>query len=284
MSHEHCHHDNQQNEPTDAESREFDTVPDGYTGTVYTCPMHPQVRSTDPESCPICGMGLEPETISLEDDDQSELRDMRRRFLVAAVLSVPVLILAMGKYVPGVDMEALVPHRIGIWLELIFATPVVLWSGWPFFVRGWRSVVSRNLNMFTLISLGVGVAYVYSIIATMFPEIFPDSFRGNRGAVGVYFEAAAVIVTLILLGQVMELKARSSTNAAIKALLGLAPKTARRVNSDGSEEDVPLEDIELGDRLRVRPGEKVPVDGRVVEGGSSVDESMLTGEPIPTRS
>jgi Cu+-exporting ATPase len=281
MSHEHCHHDNQQNEPTDAESRKFDTVPQGYTGTVYTCPMHPQVRSTDPESCPICGMGLEPETISLEDDDQSELRDMRRRFHVAAVLSVPVLILAMGKYIPGVDMEALVPHRIGIWLELIFATPVVLWSGWPFFVRGWRSVATRNLNMFTLIGLGVGVAYVYSIIATMFPEIFPDSFRGDRGAVGVYFEAAAVIVTLILLGQVMELKARSSTNAAIKALLGLAPKTARRVNSDGSEEDVPLEDIKLGDRLRVRPGEKVPVDGRVVEGGSSVDESMLTGEPIP---
>ncbi|MBL39475.1 MAG: copper-translocating P-type ATPase [Xanthomonadales bacterium] len=243
--------------------------------------MHPQVRSTDPESCPICGMGLEPETVSLEDDDQSELRDMRRRFHVAAVLSVPVLILAMGKYIPGVDMEALVPHRIGIWLELIFATPVVLWSGWPFFVRGWRSVATRNLNMFTLIGLGVGVAYVYSIIATMFPEIFPDSFRGDRGAVGVYFEAAAVIVTLILLGQVMELKARSSTNAAIKALLGLAPKTARRVNSDGSEEDVPLEDIKLGDRLRVRPGEKVPVDGRVVEGGSSVDESMLTGEPIP---
>ena len=281
MSHEHCHHDNQQNEPTDAESRKFDTVPQGYTGTVYTCPMHPQVRSTDPESCPICGMGLEPETISLEDDDQSELRDMRRRFHVAAVLSVPVLILAMGKYIPGVDMEALVPHRIGLWLELIFATPVVLWSGWPFFVRGWRSVATRNLNMFTLIGLGVGVAYVYSIIATMFPEIFPDSFRGDRGAVGVYFEAAAVIVTLILLGQVMELKARSSTNAAIKALLGLAPKTARRVNSDGSEEDVPLEDIKLGDRLRVRPGEKVPVDGRVVEGGSSVDESMLTGEPIP---
>ncbi len=281
MSHEHCHHDNQQNEPTDAESRKFDTVPQGYTGTVYTCPMHPQVRSTDPESCPICGMGLEPETVSLEDDDQSELRDMRRRFHVAAVLSVPVLILAMGKYIPGVDMEALVPHRIGIWLELIFATPVVLWSGWPFFVRGWRSVATRNLNMFTLIGLGVGVAYVYSIIATMFPEIFPDSFRGDRGAVGVYFEAAAVIVTLILLGQVMELKARSSTNAAIKALLGLAPKTARRVNSDGSEEDVPLEDIKLGDRLRVRPGEKVPVDGRVVEGGSSVDESMLTGEPIP---
>ncbi|MFU8831756.1 MAG: copper-transporting P-type ATPase [Wenzhouxiangella sp.] len=281
MSHEHCHHDDQQNEPTDAESRKFDTVPQGYTGTVYTCPMHPQVRSTEPESCPICGMGLEPETVSLEDDDQSEFRDMRRRFWVAAVLSVPILILAMGKHVPGVDMEALVPHRIGIWLELILATPVVLWSGWPFFVRGWRSVVSRNLNMFTLIALGVGVSYVYSIVAALFPDIFPDSFRGDGGEVGVYFEAAAVIVTLILLGQVLELRARSSTNAAIKALLGLAPKTARRVNTDGTEEDVPLEDIQLGDRLRVRPGEKVPVDGRVVEGGSSVDESMLTGEPIP---
>ncbi|MDT8449145.1 MAG: copper-translocating P-type ATPase [Wenzhouxiangellaceae bacterium] len=266
---------------TEADYRKFDTVPQDYTGTVYTCPMHPQVRSVEPGSCPLCGMGLEPETVSLEDDDQSELRDMRRRFQVAAVLSVPVLILAMGKYIPGVDMEALVPRRIGIWLELIFATPVVLWSGWPFFVRGWRSVVTRNLNMFTLIGLGVGVAYVYSIIAAIFPEIFPDSFRGDSGEVGVYFEAAAVIVTLILLGQVMELKARSSTNAAIKALLGLAPKTARRVNPGGTEEDVPLEDIHLGDRLRVRPGEKVPVDGRVVEGRSSVDESMLTGEPIP---
>ncbi|MGK7294857.1 MAG: copper-transporting P-type ATPase [Candidatus Wenzhouxiangella sp. M2_3B_020] len=279
--HEHCHHGSQHKELTGAENGGFDTVPRGYTGTVYTCPMHPQVRSVEPGSCPLCGMGLEPETVSLEDDDQSELRDMRRRFLVAALLSVPVLILAMGKYIPGVDMEALVPHRIGIWLELIFATPVVLWSGWPFFVRGWRSVVTRNLNMFTLIGLGVGVAYVYSIIATMFPEIFPPSFRSDSGEVGVYFEAAAVIVTLILLGQVLELRARSSTNAAIKALLGLAPRTARRLNSDGSEEDVPLEDIQLGDRLRVRPGEKIPVDGRVVEGGSSVDESMLTGEPIP---
>ena len=279
--HEHCHHDTSQKDAAGGADREYDTVPEGYTGTVYTCPMHPQVRSTEPESCPICGMGLEPETVSLEDDDQSELRDMRRRFWVATALSVPILILAMGKYVPGVDMESLVPHRIGIWLELILATPVVLWSGWPFFVRGWRSVVSRNLNMFTLIALGVGVAYSYSIVATLFPGIFPASFRGDSGEVGVYFEAAAVIVTLILLGQVMELKARSSTNAAIKALLGLAPRTARRINSDGSEEDVPLEEIQQGDRLRVRPGEKVPVDGRVVEGRSSVDESMLTGEPMP---
>ncbi|MEX2498973.1 MAG: copper-translocating P-type ATPase [Wenzhouxiangellaceae bacterium] len=279
--HEHCHHDTPQKDAAGGADREFDTIPEGYTGTVYTCPMHPQVRSTEPESCPLCGMGLEPETVSLEDDDQSELRDMRRRFWLAAALSVPVLILAMGKYVPGVDMESLVPHRLGVWLELLLATPVVLWSGWPFFVRGWRSVVSRNLNMFTLIALGVGVAYIYSIVATLFPGIFPASFRGDSGEVGVYFEAAAVIVTLILLGQVMELKARSSTNAAIKALLGLAPRTAKRINSDGSEEDVPLEDIQQGDRLRVRPGEKLPVDGRVVEGRSSVDESMLTGEPVP---
>ncbi|NCO19201.1 MAG: copper-translocating P-type ATPase [Gammaproteobacteria bacterium] len=243
--------------------------------------MHPQVRSTAPESCPLCGMGLEAETVSLEDDDQSELHDMQRRFWVAAVLSIPILILAMGKHVPGVDMEALVPHRIGIWLELILATPVVLWGGWPFFVRGWRSVVSWNLNMFTLIALGVGVSYFYSIVATLFPELFPDSFRGDSGQVGVYFEAAAVIITLILLGQVLELRARSSTNAAIKTLLGLAPKTARRVSAGGSEDDVPLEDIQLGDHLRVRPGEKIPVDGSVVEGRSSVDESMITGEPIP---
>ena len=214
--HEHCHHDTPQKDAASGADREFDTVPEGYMGTVYTCPMHPQVRSTEPESCPICGMGLEPETVSLEDDDQSELRDMRRRFWVAVVLSVPILILAMGKHVPGLDMEALVPHRISIWLELMLATPVVLWSGWPFFVRGWRSVVTRNLNMFTLIALGVGVSFLYSIVATLFPGIFPYSFRGDGGEVGVYFEAAAVIVTLILLGQVLELRARSSTNAAIR--------------------------------------------------------------------
>jgi len=279
--HENCQHDNPQANATSSADQEFDKVPENYTGTVYTCPMHPQVRSTAPESCPLCGMGLEAETVSLEDDDQSELHDMQRRFWVAAVLSIPILILAMGKHVPGVDMEALVPHRIGIWLELILATPVVLWGGWPFFVRGWRSVVSWNLNMFTLIALGVGVSYFYSIVATLFPELFPDSFRGDSGQVGVYFEAAAVIITLILLGQVLELRARSSTNAAIKTLLGLAPKTARRVSAGGSEEDVPLEDIQLGDHLRVRPGEKIPVDGSVVEGRSSVDESMITGEPIP---
>jgi len=267
--------------PAEAENRQFDSVPRDYTGTVYTCPMHPQVRSTEPASCALCGMALEPETISLEADDSSELRAMTRRFWIAATLTVPVLFLAMGKHIPGLPMDSLVPHSLGIWLELALATPVVLWSGWPFLIRGYRSVATWNLNMFTLIGLGVAVAYLYSVVATLLPEIFPPSFRDASGQVGVYFEAAAVIVTLILLGQVMELKARSSTNAAIKALLGLAPTTARRIGPDGSEEDAPLEDIELGDRLRVRPGEKVPVDGAVVEGRSTVDESMITGEPVP---
>jgi len=279
--HEHCHHDGRRGELTDVDSRKFDTVPQGYSGTVYTCPMHPEVRAIKPGACPLCGMGLEPETVSLDDDDTSELRDMTRRFRVAVVLSIPVVFLAMGKFIPGLQMESLIPHEIGVWLELALATPVVLWSGWPFFVRGWRSVVTWNLNMFTLIGLGVGVAYVYSVVAVLTPGIFPASFRGESGQVGIYFEAAAVIVTLVLLGQVMELKARSSTNAAIKSLLGLAPKTARRVGEDDSEQDVPLEEVQIGDRLRVRPGEKVPVDGRVVEGNSSVDESMITGEPIP---
>ncbi|MDZ7784345.1 MAG: copper-translocating P-type ATPase [Halioglobus sp.] len=283
MNHEHenCHHDNRAGESTGPENGKFDSVPRDYTGTVYTCPMHPQVRSTEPESCPLCGMGLEPETVSLDDDDSSELRDMRLRFWIASALTLPVVFLAMGQHIPGLDMEAMVPHRVRVWLELLLSTPVVMWCGWPFFVRGWRSVVTRNLNMFTLIGLGVGVSYGYSVVAVLFPGSFPDAFRSASGEVGVYFEAAAVIVTLILVGQVMELKARSSTNAAIKALLGLAPRTARRISADGEEEDVPLDDIALGDRLRVRPGEKIPVDGRVEEGNSSVDESMITGEPIP---
>ncbi len=276
--------------------------------TQWTCPMHPEVVRDEPGECPKCGMALEPRQVSAEEEKNPELIDITRRFWVGVVLTIPVLILAMGGFIPGVSVDVLlreaisevmgflqryfsgVPteapvaaHELGIWLELVLATPVVLWSGWPFFVRGWRSVVSWNLNMFTLIGLGVGVAYVYSVIATLFPEIFPVSFRDEAGQVGVYFEAAAVIVTLVLLGQVMELRARSSTNAAIKALLGLAPKTARRVNADGSEADVPLEQVQIGDRLRVRPGEKVPVDGAVVEGSSSVDESMITGEPIPVQ-
>jgi len=247
----------------------------------YTCPMHPEIVRDEPGECPICGMALEPRQVSAEEEENPELKDMTHRFRIGVVLTVPVVALAMGGYVPGVSMDALVPHGIRVWIELALATPVVLWSGLPFFQRGWRSVVTWNLNMFTLIAIGVGVAYAYSVIATLLPGIFPSSFRGESGAVGVYFEAAAVIVTLVLLGQVLELRARSSTNAAIRALLGLAPKTARRVNADGSEEDVPLEQVRIGDRLRIRPGEKVPVDGRVLEGRSSVDESMITGEPIP---
>ena len=250
-------------------------------GAVYTCPMHPEVRQDHPGDCPICGMALEPLTVTAHAEPNRELQDMTRRLWVGVVLTVPVVFLAMGGHIPGVSMEALVPHAVGTWLELALATPVVLWCGWPFFLRGWRSLVTRKLNMFTLIGIGVGVAYLYSVVALLFPDLFPASFRGPGGRVGVYFEAAAVIVTLVLLGQVMELRARSSTNAAIKALLGLAPKTARRVSADGNEADVPLEQVQIGDRLRVRPGEKLPVDGAVVEGRSAVDESMITGEPIP---
>ena len=249
--------------------------------TEYVCPMHPEIVRTEPGSCPICGMALEPRTPSVEDEDSSELADMRRRFWVSLVLSLPVLVVAMADYLPGRPLEDLAPGWVFTWVQMALATPVILWGGWPFFVRGWQSVVNRSLNMFTLIGLGVGVAYVYSVVATLFPEIFPDAFRDEAGQVAVYFEAAAVIVTLVLLGQVLELKARSQTGAAIRALLGLAPKTARRVLPDGTEQDVPLEHVQPGDRLRVRPGEKVPVDGVVVEGHSSVDESMITGEPIP---
>ena len=248
--------------------------------TLYTCPMHPEVQQRGPGDCPICGMALEPMQITAEPEANPELDDMTRRFWVALVFALPVLVLAMGGMVPGV--AGLLPHgAAGRWLELAFATPVVLWCGWPFFVRGVKSVVSRNLNMFTLIGLGVAVAYGYSLVATLAPGVFPAAFRGHDGQVGVYFEAAAVIVTLVLFGQVLELRARSATNAAIKALLGLAPKTARRLGPDGSEADVPLDEVQIGDRLRVRPGEKVPVDGEVLEGRSAVDESMISGEPIP---
>ena len=248
---------------------------------IYTCPMHPKVQQRGPGDCPICGMALEPLAISAEPEENPELKDMTRRFWVGVVLTVPAVVLAMGGLIPGVAIETWVPHALGMWLELMLATPVVLWSGWPFFVRGWRSLRHWQLNMFTLIALGVAVAYGFSLVALLAPDIFPASFRGESGRVAVYFEAAAVIVTLVLLGQVMELSARSSTNAAIKALLGLAPKTARRLEPDGSEADVPLEGVEIGDRLRVRPGEKVPVDGVVLEGHSAIDESMISGEPIP---
>jgi Cu+-exporting ATPase len=249
-------------------------------GAIWTCPMHPEVRQDRPGDCPICGMALEPLDLAAEPEHNPELADMTRRLWVAAAFTLPVLVLAMGAMVPG--LAGLLPHGpAGRWLELALATPVVLWSGWPFFVRGWRSLRTWKLNMFTLIGLGVGVAYGYSVIATLAPGLFPAAFRTHGGQVGVYFEAAAVIVALVLLGQVMELRARSSTNAAIRALLGLAPKTARRIAPDGSESDVPLEAVQVGDRLRVRPGEKVPVDGVVVEGHSAVDESMISGEPIP---
>ncbi|MCI0488705.1 MAG: heavy metal translocating P-type ATPase [Blastocatellia bacterium] len=250
------------------------------TRVEYTCPMHPEIVRYEPSSCPICGMALEPHAITAEEENP-ELIDMTRRFWAGAVLTAPLLVIAMGDIIPGRPLESIASPGTLSWAELVLASPVVLWGGWPFFVRAWQSVINRSLNMFTLIGLGVAVAYVYSVVARLFPEIFPASFRKAAGEVPVYFEAAAVIVVLVLLGQVLELKARSRTGAAIKALLGLAPKTARRLRDDGSEEDVLLDEVNPGDRLRVRPGEKVPVDGVVVEGVSAVDESMVTGEPIP---
>jgi len=247
----------------------------------YTCPMHPQIVRDTPGNCPICGMALEPRTI-IPEERNPEYEDMRHRFIIGAVLTVPLVIIAMRTMLPGVGaIERLVSPLILNWVELLLATPVVLWAGWPFFVRGLESVRNRSLNMFTLIALGVSVAYLYSIVAVLLPEIFPAAMRAADGSVAVYFEAAAVIVVLILLGQVLELRARSQTGTAIRALLGLAPKTARKIHDDGSEEDIPLEHVHPGDTLRVRPGEKVPVDGVVFEGSSSVDESMISGEPLP---
>ncbi|WP_428408625.1 copper-transporting P-type ATPase [Hyphococcus sp.] len=265
-----------------AKTGKYDRVPAGYTGTVWTCPMHSQVRETSNTGCPICGMALEPETVSLSaEEDTSELDSMTRRFWVGAVLSIPLFIYAMGDLIPGQPFEGLLPGAWPQWIQFAMATPVVLWGGWPFFVRGVQSVRTMNLNMFTLIALGVGVAYVFSVVATVAPGVFPDAFRGMHGNVAVYFEAAAVITTLVLLGQVLELRARSQTSGAIRALLELAPPTAHRINDDGSEEEVSIDHLREGDRLRVRPGEKVPVDGEIIEGRSSVDESMVTGEPIP---
>jgi P-type Cu+ transporter len=246
----------------------------------WTCPMHPEIVRDTAGACPTCGMALEQKTVSLVEEENPELLDMTRRFKVGVVLTIPLVYIAMGSMLPAISPDKFIPMGMLKWLELILATPVVLWGGWSFFVRGWRSIITWNPNMFTLIGLGTGVAYIYSIVAALFPDIFPASFRGMGGEVGTYFEAAASITTLVLMGQVLELRARSKTGTAIKALLGLAPKTARLVK-DGTEEDVPLEQVHVGDQLRVRPGEKVPVDGTVVEGASSIDESMITGEPIP---
>jgi Cu+-exporting ATPase len=250
-------------------------------GTVYTCPMHPDVKKLGPGSCPICGMALEPETVSLDLGPNPELIDMRRRFWWSVLFTVPLFIYAMGEMVPGLGADRLVPPAWGQWVQLALASPVVLWGGWPFMERAWLSLRTRNLNMFTLIGLGVAVAYVFSAVATIAPELFPPAFRDHSGRVGVYFEAAAVITTLVLLGQVLELKARGSTSSALRALLELAPPTALKIFGQGDESEVSLEELATGDLLRVRPGDKVPVDGLVEDGSSNVDESMISGEPLP---
>ncbi|MDE3177893.1 MAG: heavy metal translocating P-type ATPase [Pseudomonadota bacterium] len=248
-------------------------------GAIYTCPMHPEIRQVGPGACPICGMALEPEEITAEAGPNAELIDMTRRFWIGLALAAPVVILEMGGHLLGHNMP--IPAQVSNWIQLVLATPVVLWAGWPFFERAWASLVSRNLNMFTLVAMGTGVAWTYSVIATVAPGLFPPAFRGMGGAVAIYFEAAAAITVLVLLGQVLELRARERTGGAIRALLDLAPKTARRIRADGADEEVGLAEIAVGDRLRVRPGEKVPVDGELVEGRSALDESMVTGESMP---
>jgi Cu+-exporting ATPase len=248
-------------------------------GTIYTCPMHPEIRQVGPGSCPICGMALEPELVTADTGPNPELADMTRRFWIGLVLALPVFALEMGSHLFG--GHGLVPQATSNLIQFALATPVVLWAGWPFFERGWQSLVTRNLNMFTLIAIGTGVAWIYSVVATFLPGLFPQTFRGHDGSVAVYFESAAVITVLVLLGQVLELRAREATSGAIKALLDLAPKTTRRVSASGSDEEIPLDQVQLGDHLRVRPGDKVPVDGEVLEGRSAVDESLVTGESMP---
>src|SRR6266403_2287964 len=265
----HHHHDHDTSQPKAAEPE----------GTIYTCPMHPQIRQVGPGSCPICGMALEPEVASLDAPPNPELADMTRRFWIGLALSVPPVVLEMGGHLVG--GHGWIDQTLSNWIQLVFATPVVLWAGWPFFVRGWQSLVTRNLNMFTLIAMGTGVAYVYSLVGTVAPDIFPPSFRGHDGAVAVYFEAATVITALVLLGQVLELRAREATSGAIKALLELAPKTARLVDENGADHEVPIDSLKVSDKLRVRPGEKVPVDGVILEGRSTLDESLVTGESMP---
>jgi Cu+-exporting ATPase len=271
LTHDHCHHAG--GAPTPAKPP---PVPEG---TIYTCPMHLQIRQVGPGVCPICGMALEPELAAAEAAPNPELADMTRRFWIALVLALPVLALEMGGHLTNLHM--LLDQNWSNWLQFIFSTPIVLWGGSPFFVRGWQSVLTRNLNMFTLIAMGIGVAWLYSVVAILLPGAFPPAFRSPDGVVAVYFEAAAVITVLVLLGQVLELRAREQTSGAIRALLDLAPKTARRVHADGSEEEASLDAIAVGDRLRVRPGEKIPVDGELIEGRSAVDESMVTGESMP---
>ncbi|MQY62712.1 MAG: heavy metal translocating P-type ATPase, partial [Calditrichaeota bacterium] len=250
------------------------------TTVEYTCPMHPEVVQQEPGPCPICGMALEPRTVTREEEASPELVDMRRRFWVSAALTAPILLIAMWEMLAGSTLFQALSGRAGSWVQLVLATPVVMWGGRPFFQRGWASIIRRRLNMFTLIALGTGVAYAYSVVATLFPGIFPEAFR-HGGKVAVYFEAAAVITTLVLMGQVLELRARARTGSALKALLDLTPANARLIKENGAEETIPLSQVRSGDHLRVRPGEKVPVDGAVLEGSSSVDESMVTGEPIP---
>ncbi|MBL4718701.1 MAG: heavy metal translocating P-type ATPase [Qipengyuania citrea] len=259
----------------------LDAVEDVPEGTIFTCPMHPEIRQPGPGSCPICGMALEPETVSLDDGPDPELVDMRRRFWWSALFTIPLFAYAMGDLIPGISFERLIEPVWAQWAQLLLAAPVVLWGGWPFFVRAIQSVKTRNLNMFTLIGFGVAIAYFFSVVATVAPDIFPAAFRDQSGRVGVYFEAAAVITTLVLLGQVLELKARGSTSSALRALLELAPPSAVKIFGEGDEREVPLDELTTGDRLRVRPGDKVPVDGEIEEGSSAIDESMISGEPLP---
>lgn len=284
MTHEYHNHPHHQDhghpgETDKAASLGASMPPSATEGTIYTCAMHPQVRQIGPGNCPICGMTLEPESPTVESGPSAESLDMQRRFWIGLVLSLPVLALEMGGHLTNLHM--LVGPQMSNWIQMVLATPVVLWAGWPFFERGWRSVVTRHLNMFTLIAMGTGVAWIYSVVGTVLPGAFPETLRSAEGTVAIYFEAAAVITVLVLLGQVLELRAREQTGGAIRALLDLAPKTARLVSADGSDQDIALDAVAVGNRLRVRPGEKVPVDGTLLEGRSSIDESMITGESMP---
>jgi Cu+-exporting ATPase len=283
MSSEHSCCSGHTDSHSDVDAGKYDRVTPGYDGVVYTCPMHPEVRDVRNSGCPICGMSLEPEQASVGQQDTAELDDMSRRFWISVALTVPVFVLSMGHLVPGLPLLHKIPSAWNQWLQLLLAAPVILWGGWPFFVRGARSIRSRNLNMFTLIAVGTGTAFLFSLAATVAPGWFPDAFRNAAGAVDVYFEAGAVIVTLVLLGQVLELKARDQTSGAIRALLELSPPQANKVQDDGSDVVVAIDDVVRGDRLRIKPGEKVPVDGVVEEGKSSVDESMVSGEPVPVK-